>query len=215
MSGTFHGRDVFAPAAAHLSAGVSPSEFGPVLAEPVMLRGLFPSVEHDAMEGRIVRFDRFGNAISNIAFDFFKDFVGRPPLYDRALLPCVPVPEPQLPREQAYLSCRQLGIPRIRSFYGEPGAGSGHTKGREGEGEASPPLKRAPCSVNKIEGLFEGPARLFHVIVRFLDQAGHAVHPCVLREVDPSLVILCMALVVLDECFSTTLSRSLSSISSP
>ena len=27
------------------------------------------------MEGRIVRFDRFGNAISNIAFDLFRDFV--------------------------------------------------------------------------------------------------------------------------------------------
>ena len=75
LSGTFHGRDLFAPAAAHLSRGVSPSEFGPVLVEPVILRGLFPSVEHDTMEGRIVRFDRFGNAISNIAFDFFKDFV--------------------------------------------------------------------------------------------------------------------------------------------
>jgi S-adenosylmethionine hydrolase len=76
LSGTFHGRDLFAPAAAHLSAGISPSEFGPVLVEPVMLRGLLPSVEHDVMEGRIVRFDRFGNAISTIAFDFFKDFVG-------------------------------------------------------------------------------------------------------------------------------------------
>jgi hypothetical protein len=75
-SGTFHGRDIFAPAAAHLSAGINPAEFGPVLAEPVMLRGLLPTIEHDVMEGRIVRIDRFGNAISNIAFDFFKDFVG-------------------------------------------------------------------------------------------------------------------------------------------
>ena len=33
-SGTFHGRDIFAPAAAYLSAGISPSEFGPVLVEP-------------------------------------------------------------------------------------------------------------------------------------------------------------------------------------
>src|SRR5208337_1585497 len=32
VSGTFHGRDLFAPAAAHLSAGVDPSEFGAVLA---------------------------------------------------------------------------------------------------------------------------------------------------------------------------------------
>ncbi len=79
LSGTFHGRDLFAPAAAHLSAGVSPPEFGPLLVDPVMLRGLFPTIEHDTMEGRIVRFDRFGNAISNIAFDVFKAFVGDSP----------------------------------------------------------------------------------------------------------------------------------------
>ncbi len=79
LSGTFHGRDLFAPAAAHLSAGISPSEFGPVLAEPVMLHDLFPSVSHEVMEGRIVRIDRFGNAISNIAFDLFEDFVGSRP----------------------------------------------------------------------------------------------------------------------------------------
>src|SRR5208283_279507 len=35
-------------------------------------------------------------------------------------------------------------------------------------------------SVNKIEGLLEGPTRLFRVIVRFPDQAGHRVHPCIL-----------------------------------
>ncbi len=75
LSGTFHGRDVFAPAAAHLSAGTGPSEFGPVYARPVVLDGLFPIIDHETMEGRIVRFDRFGNAISTISFDVFNDFV--------------------------------------------------------------------------------------------------------------------------------------------
>jgi hypothetical protein len=75
VSATFHGRDVFAPAAAHLSAGIAPSEFGPVVSQPVTLGGLFPAIEADAIKGRIVRFDRFGNAISNISFDFFRDFV--------------------------------------------------------------------------------------------------------------------------------------------
>ncbi len=79
VSGTFHGRDVFAPAAAHLSAGVAPSEFGPVVPEPVVLSDLFPTVAGDVMKGRIIRFDRFGNAISNIAFDSFEDFVGDRP----------------------------------------------------------------------------------------------------------------------------------------
>lgn len=74
LSGTFHGRDVFAPAAAHLSAGVAPHELGPVAGGPVMLPDLMPTVSRDRMEGRIVRFDRFGNAISNIAFDAFRAF---------------------------------------------------------------------------------------------------------------------------------------------
>lgn len=79
ISGTFHGRDVFAPAAARLSLGASPSGFGPAVTEPVTLPRLFPDVEGDVMNGKIVRFDRFGNAISNIAFDAFETFVhGRP-----------------------------------------------------------------------------------------------------------------------------------------
>ena len=35
VSGTFHGRDIFAPAAAHLDIGVKPSEFGPEINDPV------------------------------------------------------------------------------------------------------------------------------------------------------------------------------------
>jgi S-adenosyl-L-methionine hydrolase (adenosine-forming) len=75
ISGTFHGRDIFAPAAAHLSCGVRPSEFGPILAETVRLPTLHPLVHGDIMTGEIVRFDRFGNAITNISFAAFTDFV--------------------------------------------------------------------------------------------------------------------------------------------
>jgi S-adenosyl-L-methionine hydrolase (adenosine-forming) len=76
ISGTFHGRDIFAPAAAHLSCGVRPSEFGPIIAEAVRLPALHPLVHGDVMIGEIVRFDRFGNAITNISFAAFTDFVG-------------------------------------------------------------------------------------------------------------------------------------------
>ncbi len=74
VSPTFHGRDVFAPAAAHLSRGVDAAQFGPLVAGPVSLPGLFPSVEEDVMTGEIVRIDRFGNAVSNIARDRLQDF---------------------------------------------------------------------------------------------------------------------------------------------
>ncbi len=67
VSNTFHGRDVFSPAAAHLAAGVDLSELGEA-ADPSSLVGLsLPGVEEgeDAGEGvmaRIISIDRFGNA---------------------------------------------------------------------------------------------------------------------------------------------------------
>jgi S-adenosylmethionine hydrolase len=74
VSGTFHGRDVFAPAAAHLSLGMEPGEFGPEVGEPERLEGLFPSEEDDVMMGAVVRFDRFGNAISNVSLELLRSF---------------------------------------------------------------------------------------------------------------------------------------------
>ena len=69
VSRTFHGRDVFAPAAAHLACGVAPSEFGPPVSEVVRLN-MTPPIERDGViEGRIVHVDRFGNLISDVALD--------------------------------------------------------------------------------------------------------------------------------------------------
>ena len=69
VSRTFHGRDVFAPAAAHLSKGVSPEEFGPALTEVVWLNVPPPARSGGEIEGRVVHVDRFGNLITNIALD--------------------------------------------------------------------------------------------------------------------------------------------------
>jgi hypothetical protein len=76
ISSTFHGRDVFAPAAAYVSAGMHPSAFGRPLSNPVLLDNIFPVTEGHSLKGRIVRFDRFGNAITNVKIDFFKKFLG-------------------------------------------------------------------------------------------------------------------------------------------
>ncbi len=67
VSPTFHGRDVFAPVAAALSAGVNPAELGPEIKNEVRLASLRP-VEHKngKLEGRIIHIDRFGNCITNI-----------------------------------------------------------------------------------------------------------------------------------------------------
>jgi len=75
-SSTFHGRDIFAPAAGHLSTGIHPSAFGKHLSDPVRAGEMFPVKEDDSLKGKIVRFDRFGNAITNIKAGMLKDVFG-------------------------------------------------------------------------------------------------------------------------------------------
>ncbi len=66
---TFHGRDIFAPAAAHLALGVAPEQFGPAIEEPVKLSG--PRVRHEggAVVGEVVFADHFGNLVTNLDVD--------------------------------------------------------------------------------------------------------------------------------------------------
>ena len=79
VSPTFHGRDIFAPVAAYLSTGMQPSVFGNMIANPVCLTDVFPDIVNDALLGEIIRFDRFGNAITNIDIEIFRDFTGGNP----------------------------------------------------------------------------------------------------------------------------------------
>ncbi|QMU56027.1 MAG: hypothetical protein GKS04_02375 [Candidatus Mycalebacterium zealandia] len=67
---TFHGRDIFAPAAAHLSLGVKPAELGRAVEKPVMLEVSETVIlSAETAEGVAVYADAFGNLISNIAAD--------------------------------------------------------------------------------------------------------------------------------------------------
>jgi len=66
VSCTFHGRDVFAPVAAHLSRGVPIQKFGPTLKDFVHLAWPQPRVRRGGLEGEVVYIDRFGNAITNL-----------------------------------------------------------------------------------------------------------------------------------------------------
>jgi S-adenosylmethionine hydrolase len=66
-SATFHGRDVFAPAAAALARGASIDALGQLAASPVVHRTPEPTRRPDgALEGEVIIVDRFGNAVTNL-----------------------------------------------------------------------------------------------------------------------------------------------------
>jgi S-adenosyl-L-methionine hydrolase (adenosine-forming) len=66
VSHTFHGRDIFAPVAAHLSRGALIHKLGPAQKDFIRLSWPQPRTQRDCIEGEVVFIDRFGNAITNI-----------------------------------------------------------------------------------------------------------------------------------------------------
>jgi len=72
VSRTFHGRDIFAPAAAHLAAGVVPAVFGPRIDD--YLRPVFQKPQRSGKRtwvGQILKIDHFGNIITNFHLEDF------------------------------------------------------------------------------------------------------------------------------------------------
>jgi S-adenosylmethionine hydrolase len=67
VSRTFHGRDIFAPVAAHLSLGTSPETLGQPITELVWLPTPEPACQGNTIQGRVVTTDHFGNLITNIS----------------------------------------------------------------------------------------------------------------------------------------------------
>jgi S-adenosyl-L-methionine hydrolase (adenosine-forming) len=79
VSRTFHGRDIIAPIAAHLSAGLSLEDVGPAVASgDIHDRGIANArrIASDRIEGRIVSVDRFGNLMTNIHVRDLTDSLG-------------------------------------------------------------------------------------------------------------------------------------------
>jgi S-adenosylmethionine hydrolase len=68
VSRTFHARDIFAPAAAHLAAGVAIEELGPPLDPSTLVRvGIpDPAVGRSQISATVVAVDRFGNVATNM-----------------------------------------------------------------------------------------------------------------------------------------------------
>jgi S-adenosylmethionine hydrolase len=67
VSRTFHGRDIFAPAAAHLARGVPPERFGPPVGDPVRLAWPEARPTHLGLRGEVIHVDRFGNLVTSIS----------------------------------------------------------------------------------------------------------------------------------------------------
>jgi S-adenosylmethionine hydrolase len=72
-SATFAGRDHFAPIAALLAKGTEPGELGEPITDYVRIEGLSPRRAGVDLAGKIVYFDHFGNAITNVTGAILKE----------------------------------------------------------------------------------------------------------------------------------------------
>ena len=67
VSATFHGRDVFAPVAGRLAAGLRPDKLGPKVEDYQSPPFPQPQCDKKGVHGRILLIDRFGNAVTNLS----------------------------------------------------------------------------------------------------------------------------------------------------
>jgi S-adenosylmethionine hydrolase len=66
VSQTFHGRDIFAPVAAHLASGVTPAKFGKRIKDCLRLNYSKPTqTPENNSTGVVIKVDRFGNIVTN------------------------------------------------------------------------------------------------------------------------------------------------------
>ncbi len=66
VSRTFHGRDIFAPAGAHLANGTALAELGTPISDPIRLR--LPEAQRTSYgwQGEVIHVDHFGNLATNL-----------------------------------------------------------------------------------------------------------------------------------------------------
>jgi len=85
VSSTFHGRDIFAPVAAHLSNGEPLDNFGLPIEDYALIELTSPTERDDALLGEIMYVDRFGNLITNVPLALVPDLFDLPQV--KALFP--------------------------------------------------------------------------------------------------------------------------------
>lgn len=74
LSNTFHGRDVFAPSAAHLASGkAKPAQFGPLIKDYTQATAIFATrTGKRVWTGQVLKVDHFGNLITNLRSSEFE-----------------------------------------------------------------------------------------------------------------------------------------------
>jgi S-adenosylmethionine hydrolase len=72
INNTFHGRDIFAPVSAYISKGVAIENFGEEIEYQYLLNFPNPIIKEKTIEGEIIYFDKFGNAVTNIPCGRYK-----------------------------------------------------------------------------------------------------------------------------------------------
>ena len=117
ISSTFHGRDIFAPVAAHIACGVPLSELGPAVKDLVRLPIPRVDVTEERIHGEVLYVDRFGNVITSI---------GRL-VWDGSLLHLDPAfggaPRAVINARQVRVLAAGCDLGPIRRTYGEMAAG--------------------------------------------------------------------------------------------
>ena len=103
VSPTFHGRDIIAPVAAHVCAGVGLGQFGPPTDKFHLLDLPLPRQESSGLVGQVLHVDRFGNLISNIPADLLREKLG--------------------PAARLEVTCAGRNVGRIRAAYADASAG--------------------------------------------------------------------------------------------
>jgi S-adenosylmethionine hydrolase len=77
VSSTFHGRDIFSPAAAHLAAGADWTQAGPVVPELVRWNAPVATIDAKGATGQVIALDDpFGNLITDVPGDEFRTKLG-------------------------------------------------------------------------------------------------------------------------------------------
>lgn len=75
-SSTFHGRDIFAPVAAHICNGVDLKKLGEPIDELQTYRWAVPIADKDGVQGWVIHIDKFGNLITNISASLIDEVIG-------------------------------------------------------------------------------------------------------------------------------------------